>query len=97
MSDTVLCGQQSIQKEWHGNQNIASMVNACHNPECKKELHYLREGRVVRIVHGEGDAARLEHFWLCGPCCRMYEFVFERDGSVSLKVRRDGGSTMIAA
>jgi hypothetical protein len=63
------------------------MVNVCYNSECKKELRYLRDGRVVRIVHGEGDGARLEHFWLCGPCSLIYEFVFDGDGLVSLKER----------
>src|ERR1700735_848968 len=65
----------------------ASMVDVCYNPECKKELRYLREGRVVRIIHGDGDEARLEHFWLCGHCSQIYEFVFPSDGPVGLKVR----------
>lgn len=73
------------------------MVNVCYNSECGKELRYLREGRVVMMVHGEGDATRLEHFWLCGPCSRAYEFVFESDGSVSLNPRRDGRSEITAA
>jgi hypothetical protein len=63
------------------------MVDVCYNPECKKELRYLREGRVVRVVYGDGDEARLEHFWLCGHCNRIYEFVFPSDGLVGLKVR----------
>jgi hypothetical protein len=63
------------------------MVNVCYNPECKKELCYLREGRVVRVVHGGGDEARLEHFWLCGHCSRIYGFVLPSDGPVGLKVR----------
>lgn len=63
------------------------MVNYCYNPDCKKELIYLREGRVVRIVHGDGDHERLEHFWLCGPCSEAFEFVFEADGQVTLRSR----------
>jgi hypothetical protein len=63
------------------------MLNVCYNRECQKELLYLRDGRVVRIVHGDGDDARPEHFWLCGRCSRMYEFVFASDGSVGLKLR----------
>jgi hypothetical protein len=73
------------------------MVNACYNSECKKELHYLREGRVVRIIHGDGNEARLEHFWLCGPCSVAYEFVFEADGSVSLIRRHRERSAITAA
>jgi hypothetical protein len=64
------------------------MVDVCYNPECKKELLYLRDGRIVRIVHDNGDEERLEHFWLCGPCSDAYEFVFEPDGLVSLKQRQ---------
>jgi len=73
------------------------MINVCYNSECKKELRYLRDGRVVRIIHGNGDEARLEHFWLCGPCSSKYEFVFEPDGPVSLKHRRGERSALAAA
>jgi hypothetical protein len=73
------------------------MVDVCYNPECMKELRYLRDGRIVRIVHGDGDEARLEHFWLCGPCSDAYEFVFEPDGSVSLKRRHEDRSAIPAA
>jgi hypothetical protein len=44
-----------------------------------------------------GGEARLEHFWLCGPCSSAFEFVFESDGSVSLKHRHDGQTAMTAA
>jgi hypothetical protein len=74
-----------------------SMINACYNSECRKELRYLREGRIVRIVHCDVGEARLEHFWLCGPCSIAFEFVFESDGSVSLKHRHDGQTAMTAA
>lgn len=73
------------------------MVNACYNSECNKELRYLREGRVVRIVHDDGDQARVEHFWLCGPCSRAYEFIFEPDGSIGLKHGRDARFAVRAA
>ncbi|HEX4067192.1 MAG TPA: hypothetical protein VHZ09_14310 [Acidobacteriaceae bacterium] len=63
------------------------MVNHCYNSACGKELLYLREGRVVRIVHGEGEEATVEHFWLCGSCSERYEFVFSSDGAVTLGSR----------
>ena len=72
-----------------------SMINVCYNSECKKELRYLRDGRVVRIIHGNGDEARVD-VWLCGLCSSEYEFVFEPDGSVSLK-RRPGERSALAA
>lgn len=73
------------------------MVDVCFNPECNKELHYLREGRIVRIVRGEGEEERLEHFWLCGPCSEAYEFVFEPDGSVHIKHRQSSAPDISAA
>jgi len=30
------------------------MIDACFNPECRQELHHLRDGRVVRVIHGIG-------------------------------------------
>ena len=68
-------------------RSISIMINCCFNPKCSKELRYLRDGRVVRIIHGDGDQMRPEHFWLCGHCSRFYEFVFAPDGSVGLNVR----------
>lgn len=54
------------------------MLNQCFNPDCRKPLHYLREGRV--FVFGvqdssdgaNGDGSRLEHYWLCGPCAQKF-------------------------
>lgn len=63
------------------------MVDCCYNPKCKKELRYLRDGRVVRIIHTDGETMRVEHFWLCGHCSRAREFVFGTDGSVTLRNR----------
>lgn len=79
--------RDSILNQGCSHQKHAFMVNVCYNPECRQELRYLREGRVVRIVHGDNDEARLEHFWLCGPCSQVYEFVFPTDGPVGLKLR----------
>lgn len=60
------------------------MISQCMNPACHKELHYLRNGRVVRIIHGAGPA-QIEHFWLCGECSRNYDFCFSVNGAVTLK------------
>jgi hypothetical protein len=51
----------------------------------------------ILIIHGNGNEARVEHFWLCGPCSSEYEFVFEPDGSVSLKHRPGARSALGAA
>jgi hypothetical protein len=59
------------------------MINACFNPKCQKELHYLREGRVVRVVKSEKGREQIEHFWLCGDCSTSHTFEFGLDGAIS--------------
>ena len=61
------------------------MLNQCFNPDCRKPLHYLREGRVfVFGVQDSGDGAngesRLEHYWLCGPCAQKFGLSQDEDG-----------------
>jgi hypothetical protein len=63
------------------------MISQCMNPECRKELHYLRSGRVVRTTHRIGSQTRVEHFWLCGDCLLNYNFFFAHDGRVSVSPR----------
>jgi len=65
------------------------MISACFNPLCRRELKYLRDGRVIRITRNEAEGVRVEHFWLCGSCHRQYDFCFSNDKSLSL-VRRLG-------
>lgn len=50
------------------------MLNQCFNADCRKPLHYLREGRVfVFGVQESGDGeSRLEHYWLCGLCAENF-------------------------
>jgi hypothetical protein len=58
------------------------------NPDCHKELHYLRSGRVIRTTRRNGGAqVQVEHFWLCGECHENYDFLFANDGRVSLTRR----------
>lgn len=72
------------------------MVTHCYNSACGKELLYLREGRVVRVVHGDGEDATVEHFWLCGTCSERFEFVFSAEGAVALASRsKPGGASGI--
>jgi hypothetical protein len=63
------------------------MITQCMNPECRKELHYLRNGRVIRTTRRQDGHIRVEHFWLCGACHLDYDFLFAKDGRVSV-VRR---------
>jgi hypothetical protein len=69
------------------------MIDNCFNSVCNRELHYLRDGRVIRIVRGYGGGATFVHYWLCGPCYTSYDFSLSADGSVTLclrPVRSDG-------
>ena len=63
------------------------MISKCLNPSCHKELHYLRDGRVVRTTRRVGTDVQVEHFWLCGDCHLGYDFLFATDGRVSVSPR----------
>lgn len=66
------------------------VIDKCFNPACGRELHYLRDGRVVRILRGEGDDLSVEHYWLCGPCFHEYDFAFPATGTVAIRPRPQG-------
>ena len=63
------------------------MISQCLNPACRKELHYLRNGRVIRTTRRIGAEVQVAHFWLCGECHIDYDFLFAKDGRVSLAPR----------
>jgi hypothetical protein len=63
------------------------MISQCLNPKCRKELRYLRDGRVIRTTHRKGTEIQVEHFWLCGECHMDYDFLFAKDGAVQLAAR----------
>jgi hypothetical protein len=63
------------------------MITQCMNPKCRKELRYLRNGRVIRTTNRVGSTVQVEHFWLCGECHLDYDFLFAQDGRVSLVSR----------
>jgi hypothetical protein len=63
------------------------MISQCLNSTCRKELRYLRDGRVIRTTHRTGTEVQVEHFWLCGDCHAKYDFLFANDGRVSLAPR----------
>jgi len=60
------------------------LISHCFNSACNRELRYLRDGRVVRVIRGKDEQASMEHFWLCRPCYELYDFVFPSDGTVAL-------------
>ena len=47
------------------------MISQCANPACRRELRYLRDGKVYRFVLStKAGSKRTEHFWLCGECSK---------------------------
>lgn len=68
------------------------MLSECVNPACRRELHYLRDGRVIRMGEGR-DRSHVEHFWLCGACCTKFNFKFLPDGDFTL-VERNNSETI---
>jgi hypothetical protein len=66
------------------------MIDRCFNPVCKRMLHYLQDGRVVRVIRGNGEDVSVEHYWLCGPCYAAYDFEFPPDGGITIRSRAGG-------
>jgi hypothetical protein len=54
----------------------------CFNPACNRELRYFRDGREVRVLRGNNEQPSMEHYWLCGACYQIYDFLFPPDGTV---------------
>jgi len=47
------------------------MVSQCANPDCRRKLHYLRDGKIYQFVLSlKTGSKRLENFWLCGECSK---------------------------
>jgi hypothetical protein len=47
------------------------MISQCANPDCRRDLHYLRDGKIYQFVlTPKTGNKRLEHFWLCGECSK---------------------------
>jgi len=63
------------------------MINKCFNPDCEKQLRYLRDGRVVRVIRRETDKTIVQHYWLCGDCYDAYDFAFPPSGEVIIERR----------
>jgi hypothetical protein len=64
------------------------MVSQCSNPECRRPLTHLNNGRVIRTVRFNEDASEIQHYWLCGKCYVDLDFAVSNTGVVSC-VRRE--------
>jgi hypothetical protein len=65
------------------------MITECFNPDCHRELRYLRGGRVVRVIRKALGVLEIEHFWLCEDCDRSCEFFFLPDGRVLCRRKQE--------
>ena len=63
------------------------MIDKCFNPTCGKQMRYLRDGRVVRVIRREDDETLVQHYWLCGDCYDAYDFAFPPSGGVVIEPR----------
>jgi hypothetical protein len=72
------------------------MIGHCFNPDCRKELRYLRHGSVYQWETGVGREFHSEFFWLCAICSSTLRVSSNHNGEPSL-VRRhsknEGGLT----
>ena len=64
------------------------MIDRCFNPSCGKQMRYLRDGRVVRLIRRENERALVQHYWLCGDCYDEYDFVFPPSGGGDVVIER---------
>ena len=71
------------------------MLSKCANPSCSTPLVYLREGKIFMMEQAPGpesagtpekgkhvSSARVEHFWLCGPCSAEMTLAYDKKGGV---------------
>jgi hypothetical protein len=78
------------------------MLSKCANPSCSTPLVYLREGKIFRMESapgrqpannadqtGQASAARVEHFWLCGPCSARLTLVSDDKQGVLVRPKPD--------
>ena len=75
------------------------MLAKCANPTCSTPLIYLREGKVFMVenpadskIRPQGPilakpkpAARVEHFWLCGPCSAEMTLAYDPAQGVTIR------------
>jgi hypothetical protein len=70
------------------------MVSQCANTDCRRELHYLRDGKIYQFVLSpKKGGKRLEHFWLCCECSKTMVLICVDRSEVKPVVKDGHGST----
>src|ERR1700694_3445274 len=65
------------------------MVSQCANPDCRRELRYLRDGKIYAFATSAGNGSKsLEHFWLCGECSKSMTLTCLKQSEVKTVRRR---------
>ena len=71
------------------------MVSQCANPDCRRELRYLRDGKIYAFAMSTGNGSKsLEHFWLCGECSKSMTLTCLKQSEVKTVRRRQVTSHM---
>jgi hypothetical protein len=64
------------------------MISQCANPDCRRELHYLRDGRIYAFAMSAGNGSKqVEHFWLCGECSKTMVLICVDQSEVKAVVK----------
>src|SRR5260370_20847448 len=65
------------------------MVSQCAKPDCRRELRYLRDGKIYIFAMSTGNGGKsLEHFWLCGECSKSMTLTCLKQSEVKTVRRR---------
>jgi hypothetical protein len=68
------------------------MFSICSNSQCGAPFDY-REGQLIRSPASPldsrlpADLHRVEHFWLCGSCSKLYVFEYKLGASMNIRPR----------
>jgi hypothetical protein len=66
------------------------MVSQCANPDCRRELRYVRDGKIYAFAVSTGNGSKsLEHFWPCGECSKKMTLTCLSPSEVRIARRRE--------
>src|SRR5260370_42563392 len=66
------------------------MVSQCAKPDCRRELRYLRDGKIYIFAMSTGNGSKsLEHFSLCGECSKKMTLTCLSPSEVRIARRRE--------
>ena len=77
------------------------MITNCANPKCGVPFRYFRDGKLFVIDRNTHSAdshscafdtssnTDLQHYWLCGTCCKTMSIVVGLDNEISVVENAD--------